>query len=240
LEATEVEARAEAPVAEPTYAQPMADAPGNYTSVLKYWPLAAAAFVVAMIGLGFWIYAGSVEVQQVEETEIVTAVLADSSTENTTEEFLTEEAPLEYSTPSIARLSQRIDSLRLVGDYAAALTQQQMLANRLEANESPARETAQAYSELAILYSTQKNILQAIVEQRKSLVFAREAYAKTAPELGRSHLKLATFYTENGELHMARAHLQQARHVFGETQELISPTDQKKTDQLAERIRNAS
>ncbi|MFK8056753.1 MAG: tetratricopeptide repeat protein [Saprospiraceae bacterium] len=227
-------------------------------SLLKYWPIAAGALLVAIISFGVWAYSGSTEeaapaVIDPIETTIPKDTTAFNSPDDAAQngiEFAPgniqelivdeDEVALEYSSPSIALLSRAVDSLRLAGDYAAALTQQQKLTDRIVKNGSTPEETAQAFSELAILYSSQENVLQAIVEQRKGLTFAREAYAKTDPILGRSHLKLAIFYAENEELHMARAHLQQARQIFGESQELISPTDLKKTEQLTERLLKAS
>lgn len=238
--------QAQGGLSKPEDSQPIINAAS--ASVLKYWPFVAAVFLIAAIGLGTWFFSDSPEIQPTVQPATEISLTTDTIAENVIEEILPEKPALEYSARNIARMSEKIDSLLLVGDYVSALTQQQVLTNRLETDDSPPQEIAQAYSELAILYATQQNILQAIVEQRKSLEFARKAFAttpqkeakKTDPSLGRSHLKLASFYTEIGELHMARAHLQQARHLFGEVQELISPTDLKATNQVAEKILKAS
>ena len=209
------------------------------SSMLKYWPAVAGTLLIALVTFGALIYS---------DPNTSTPTLEEVGPELIPSEVITEDLglviaetePSVYSTPSIARLSHTVDSLRKSGDYKGALTKQRELAQRLENEGSPSEEKSQAYSELAILFAAQNNLLQAVVEQRKSLTFARQAYAKTDPALGRSHLKLASFYTDNGELHMARAHLQQARKIFGQAQELVTPTDLEKSEEVAEKILNAS
>jgi len=211
---------------------------------LKYGIIALSALVVATVAFSVWSFAGSDETNEiptpvVEESIIPVDTIVEQLPIKPPAE-IKKEPTVKYSAPGLARLSEKVDQLRQNGDYPGALTQQLNLAARLVAEDSPPLETAQAYSELAILYASQENILQAIVEQRKSLGFARLAFAKTDPALGRSHLKLASFYSDNGELHMARAHLQQARKIFGMAQELVSPTDLDKSAEVEQQILNAS
>ena len=210
------------------------------TALLRYWPFAAGILLVALLAFGAWIVTDSTSTKSIAERVNSEQITSDTIVEQTEENNITTESSLEYSAPNTAKLSLAVDSLRKSGDYTTALATQRELAQILEEQHSPNEETAQAFSELAILYAAQDDALQAVVEQRKSLSFARQAFAKTDPALGRSHLKLASFYTDSGELHMARAHLQQARKIFGQAQELVTPTDIEKSEQVAERILNAS
>jgi len=237
--------------AEPLVKRDFTGLESKQISLLKYWPIAAIAFLIAALSFGIWTFSDAEAVSEVS-TEKTTEtplekpkdLLEQTSKvveqEDLGEEDLPDEPPLVYSLPSLVELSNLVDSLRLKGDYASALKQQTKLTNRLVEVDSAPRETAQAYAELAILYASQENVLQAIVEQRTSLNYARQAFAKTNPAVGRSHLKLASFYTKSGELHMARAHLQQARQIFGDTQELISPTDLKASELISKRLEEAS
>ncbi len=214
--------------------------PSSALSLASYWPLAAGVLLVALTTFGLWTFSSPNETTALPEVIDSQIILKDSISDQSSEVEAVVNSVVEYSTLSTARLSQTVDSLRQRGDYQAALSKQIELAQLLEEEGSPDEETVQAYSELAILYATQNNFLQAVVEQRKSLAFARQAFAKTDPALGRSHLKLASFYSDTGELHMARAHLQQARKIFGQAQELIAPTDLENSEEVAEKILNAS
>jgi hypothetical protein len=232
-----VESKIQDVVVEPPVSTSMHKSSG---SMLSYWPVGAIALLIALVTFGVWMFSGqnpppSIP-DQLDPVFIPSSVLPEDPVAVITE---SEPTP-EYAEPNIARLSKTVDSLRQSGDYAGALKKQQELAQLLDKERASDKEKAQAFSELAILYAGQNNVLQAVVEQRKSLNFARQAFAKTDPALGRSHLKLASFYTDSGELHMARAHLQQARKIFGQAQELVKATDLEQSEKVAEKILKAS
>ena len=130
--------------------------------------------------------------------------------------------------------ARRIDSLRAAGAFAAAY---ELAAARWAGSTFDDAATRHAVAaEASTLAAALGRYADAVTHERQALDAAREAYGDRGVETGRSHLRLATYYRETGELLMAGAHLRQARHVFGQAQDIVAPGDRETADRLAETL----
>ena len=130
----------------------------------------------------------------------------------------------------------RVAELRESGDLIGARAHQDAYVKALADSNAPAELRAEALAQLASLAALTDAHLHAVTAQLQSLELTKEVAGVDSPAAADAHLKLASYYLDNGEPQMADAHFKQGRRLLTADGSQPSPEQASQIAQLSDRL----